>query len=78
MSYAGRFIIPTWAIAPLCYGDYSGLGDLDSELVNAFVDSNFPKGYSVEWTGINEPYICSHPDIGDLTSEVVEADFFHA
>ena len=55
MCYAGRFIIPTWAIAPLCYGDYSGLNDLDSELVNAFIDSNFPKGYSVEWTGINEP-----------------------
>ena len=78
MCYAGRFIIPTWAIAPLCHGDYSGLNDLDSELVKAFIDSNFPKGYSVEWTGINEPYICFHPDIGDMTSEVVEADFFHA
>ena len=40
MQYIDRFTIPTWAIAALEYGDFSGLDDMDTELVQAFIDAN--------------------------------------
>ena len=59
------------------YGDTTGLTDLDIELVNGFVAANFPHGYVVDWTSIDEPYFASHPEFG-MASEVVEANFYHA
>lgn len=76
MKYAGTFKIPTHAISMLEYGDVTGLTDMDIELVNGFVYSNFPHGYVVDWTGIGHPYFCRHPEFG-LEGEVVEADFYH-
>lgn len=78
MQYIDRFTIPTWAIAALEYGDFSGLDDMDTELVQAFIDANCKGGYYVEWVGINEPYFSRYPDIGGLASEVVDADFYHS
>lgn len=75
MQYIDRFIIPTWAITAL-EGDFSGLDDMDAELVQAFIDANCKGGYYVEWVGIDNPYFSRYPDIGGLASEVVEADFY--
>jgi hypothetical protein len=77
MRHAGTFQIPTYAIPMLEYGDTTGLTDLDIELVNGFIEANFPHGYVVDWTGIDEPYFASHPEFG-IAAEVVEADFYHA
>ena len=61
------------------YGDASGLTDLDVELVNAFLDSEFSHhGFIVDWCGIDEPYFSVYPDIGSLGAEVVDADFYYA
>lgn len=72
-----RSQIPTYAIPMLEYGDTTGLTDLDIELVNGFIASNFPHGYVVDWTGIDQPYFASHPEFG-IAAEVVEANFYHA
>ena len=77
MRHAGTFQIPTYAIPMLEYGDTTGLTDLDIELVNGFIEANFPHGYVVDWTGIEQPYFASHPEFG-IASDVVEADFYHA
>ena len=76
--FAGTYLIPLFAIVPLEYGDYSGLDDMDTELVQAFLDANCKGGYYVEWVGIDNPYFSRYPDIGGLASEVVDADFYHA
>ena len=61
------------------YGDASGLTDLDLELVNAFLESEFSNhGYVADWIGIDEPFFSPFPDIGGLAAEVVEADFYYA
>ena len=52
MRHAGTFQIPTYAIPMLEYGDTTGLTDLDIELVNGFIEANFPHGYVVDWTKI--------------------------
>ena len=77
VHFAGTFQIPTYAIPMLEYGDTTGLTDLDIELVNGFIASNFPHGYVVDWTGIDQPYFASHPEFG-IAAEVVEANFYHA
>ncbi len=59
------------------YGDVTGLTDMDIELVNGFIDANFPHGYVVDWRGIDEPFFSQCPEFG-IASEVVEADFYHA
>ena len=69
---------PLFAIVPLEYGDYSGLDDLDTELIHSFIDANFPHGYLMDIRDADNPFFCSHPDIGGLAAEVVEADFYHA
>ena len=78
MRHAGTFQIPTYAIPMLEYGDTTGLTDLDIELVNGFIEANFPHGYVMDIRDADNPFFCSHPDIGGLASEVVEADFYHA
>ena len=75
MRHAGTFQISTYAIPMLEYGDTTGLTDLDIELVNGFIEANFPHGYVVDWTGIEQPYFASHPEFG-IAAEVVEADFY--
>ena len=74
MRHAGTFQIPTYAIPMLEYGDTTGLTDLEIELVNGFIEANFPHGYVMVWTGIEQPYFASHPEFG-IAAEVVEADF---
>lgn len=64
MRHAGTFQIPTYAISMLEYDDTTGLTDLDIELVNGFIAANFPHGYVVDWTGIDQPYFASHPEFG--------------
>ena len=77
MKYEGTYQIPTYAIQYIEYGDASGLDDLDIELTDGFIATNFPKGYVVDWKDIDSPYFCSHPEFG-MAAEVVEADFYHA
>lgn len=76
--FAGTFLIPVFAVIPLEYGDYSGLDDMDTELIQSFIDANFPHGYVMDIRDADNPFFCSHPDIGGLAAEVVEADFYHA
>lgn len=76
MTFAGTFQIPTYAISYIEYGDASGLNDLDVELIDGFIDRNFPKGYVVDWHGIDTPYFSSHPEFG-LPMDVVDADFYY-
>ena len=78
MQYIGRYTIPTWAITAIENADFSGLDDMDTELVQAFIDANCKGGYYVEWVGIDNTYFSRYPDIGGLASEVVDADFYHA
>lgn len=78
MKFAGTFAIPTWAVNAIKYWDFSGLDDLDTELVQSFIDANFKHGFVVNWRGIDEPYTTTCPDIGSLLTEVVDADFYHA
>ena len=79
MRYAGRYRIPTAMVGYIEYGDASGLTDLDVELVNAFLESEFSNhGYVADWIGIDEPFFSPFPDIGGLAAEVVEADFYYA
>ena len=77
MKYAMTLQIPTYAISALEYGNYEGLTDLDTELINGFIDANFPHGYVVDWRGIDAPYFSHCPEFG-LATEVVEADFYYA
>ena len=52
MKSAGTFAIPTWAVNAIEYWDFSGLDDLDTELVQSFIDANFKHGFVVDWRGI--------------------------
>lgn len=79
MKHIGTYKIPTCYIGYIEYGDASGLSDLDVELVNAFLDSEFSHhGVIVDWRGIDESYFSAYPDIGSLGAEVVDADFYCA
>ena len=79
MRYAGRYKIPTYAVNFIEYGDSCGLTDMEVELINAFLDSEFSNhGYVADWIGIDEPFFSPYPDIGALAAEVVEADFYYA
>ena len=62
MKHIGTYKIPTCYIGYIEYGDASGLSDLDVELVNAFLDSEFSHhGVIVDWRGIGEPYFSAYP-----------------
>lgn len=76
MTFAGTFQIPTYSISYIEYGDASGLDDLDVELIDGFIDSNFPKDFVVDWHGIDAPYFSSNPEFG-LPMDVVDADFYY-
>ena len=79
MKQIGTYKIPTCYVNFIANNDASGLTDLDIELVNAFLDSEFFRhGFIVDWTGIDEPYFSAFPDIGSLGAEVVDADFYCA
>jgi hypothetical protein len=79
MKHIGTYKIPTCYVNYIANADASGLTDLDVELVNAFLDSEFSNhGVIVDWRGIGEPYFSAYPDIGSLGAEVVDADFYYA
>jgi hypothetical protein len=79
MKHIGTYKIPTCYVNYIANADASGLTDLDVELVNAFLDSEFSHhGFIVDWCGIDEPYFSAYPDIGSLGAEVVDADFYYA
>jgi hypothetical protein len=79
MKHIGTYKIPTCYVNYIANADASGLTDLDVELVNAFLDSEFSHhGFIVDWCGIDEPYFSAYPDIGSLGAELVDADFYYA
>lgn len=79
MKHIGTYKIPTCYVNYIANADASGLTDLDVELVNAFLDSEFSHhGVIVDWRGIGEPYFSAYPDIGSLGTEVVDTDFYYA
>ena len=76
MRYAGTFQIPTYAISYIEHGDATGLDDLDIEVIDGFIRSNFPHGFVVDWKDIESPYFSAYPEFG-LPMTVVDADFYH-
>ena len=72
-----EYIIPTWAIQPLVYGDYAGLSYEDEKAVGEFEDRlvqlhksiylEFP--YDID----REKYFCTRNDITDLGDTCVKA-----
>ena len=79
MKHIGTFKFQTCYVSFIANGDSSGMTDLDVELVNAFLESEFSgHGFIVDWIGIDEPYFSAFPDIGSLGAEVVDADFYSA
>ena len=73
--FAGTFEIPVYTIGYLANDDPSGLTDAEVELINGFVDSYFPNGYSVDWNSVNEQYFSSSPAFGPGAT-VCEAKFY--
>ena len=73
--FAGTFEIPVYAIGYLANDDPSGLTDAEVELINGFVDSYFPNGYSVDWDSVDEQYFSSSPAFGPGAT-VCEAMFY--
>lgn len=73
--FAGTFEIPVYAIGYLANDDPSGLTDAEVELINGFVDSYFPNGYSVDWDSVDEQYFSSSPAFGPGAT-VCEAKFY--
>ena len=54
MRHCDTYQIPAYAIGYLANNDPSGLTDAEVELINGFVDSYFPNGYSVDWDSVDE------------------------
>ena len=77
MTLAGTYRIPTYAVCYIEYGDADGLNDEDIQMIEDFVNANFPKGYVADWKNLDHPYFSPSPDFG-LAAEVVDADFYHA
>ena len=73
--FAGTFEIPVYTIGYLANDDPSGLTDAEVELINGFVDSYFPNGYSVDWDSVDEQYFSSSPAFGPGAT-VCEAKFY--
>ena len=68
--------IPTWALYALEYGinEDPSLTKEDENLINEFVERNFPNGYcmDIKWNTEGFSYF---PDFG-LGSDTVEVDFY--
>ena len=73
--FAGTFEIPTYAMCYLANNDPTGLTDAEVEMINGFVDSNFPHGYSVDWDSIDDEYFSSSPAFGPGAT-VCETKFY--
>ncbi len=72
-----EFKIPTWAVCPLEYGDYSGLTDEDISDLESFIeslprDSNGCIGHFI-WP--DESYFSHDNDISSLGSDVYDAEY---
>ena len=52
----GTYHIPEWALCAMGNGDYEGLNDEETEVLNEFIDKHFPDGYvmSVDWGDYHE------------------------
>ena len=52
----GTYHIPEWALCAMENGDYEGLNDEETEVLNEFIDKHFPDGYvmSVDWGDYHE------------------------
>ena len=52
----GTYHIPEWALCAMENGDYEGLNDEETEVLNEFLDKHFPDGYvvSVDWGDYHE------------------------
>lgn len=71
--------IPTWAICYLEYGDPSGLDEEDVMMADAFINDNFPRGFTMELVvddaNCIQPYFAHRPAFG-LASEVYDVNFY--
>ena len=67
--------IPEWAIYWLAYGECDGLTEDEVDMLTAFVEFNFPMGYSMEvqWDNYNE--FDTHPAFG-LPTKTYQVDFY--
>lgn len=61
--------IPEWAIYALEYGidEDSSLSDEDKTLINEFIKTNFPKGYSMEVDWDSYTAYCKNPRFGSAS-----------
>ncbi len=52
----GTYHIPEWALCAMENGDYEGLNDEETVVLNEFIDKHFPDGYvmSVDWGDYHE------------------------
>ena len=41
----GTYDIPSWAMSAMGYGDYEGLTDEETALIDDFIEEHFPEGY---------------------------------
>ena len=75
-----EYRIPTWAICPLEYGDYSGLDDDDIAAIEKFVetlprDSKGCCGHYSWGDTDSESYFAHSNDINNLGSTVVDVEY---
>ena len=67
--------IPEWAIYYLAYGEGDGLTEDEVDMLTAFIEFNFPMGYTMEvqWDNCNE--FDTHPAFGQPT-KTYQVDFY--
>ena len=71
MIHYETFQIPTYSLGYLINADPTGLTDLEIELIDGFLDENFPQGCTVDIDTCIDPYFSSSPAFG-LPCEVYD------
>ena len=68
-----EYTIPTWAICPLEYGDYSGLNDCDIEALHQF-EYSLPANGHFSWPKDidSEKFFSYRHDINDCGYETID------
>jgi len=72
-----EFKIPSWAVCPLKYGDYSGLNDEDIAAIERFV-SDLPRdksGSCGHFSWGDESYYSHDNDVNNLGSGVLDCEY---
>ena len=67
--------IPEWALYYLAYNESDGLTEEEFDMLTAFIEFNFPMGYTMEvqWDNYNE--FDTHPAFG-LPTKTYQVDFY--